>query len=251
MKNLSERIGYFDTIATEQAIKDYEEKFGKDNIYYIKLKELVEKQKAGDIITDAEYQALPCSGIANYWSAAHNYYIVNFNYSFFNSDFNGSVSLLYKFMDFLANVNFALCRESEICNWRADFKQWFLRFKEIRPDLQKQGEFVLQILEAVDPLKHNKIGSLLNIDRTIAPDIFDNAVLYFKIKATVYNVIEQQYADVKSLKAKDVMEILEISRRTLSRYVSDGKIIIDSNINGKYRYNKDSVFKLLRHDEIN
>ena len=47
------------------------------------------------------------------------------------------------------------------------------------------------------------------------------------------------------------MEILDISRRTLSRYVEAGTVLIDSNINGKYRYNKESVFKLLRHDKIN
>ena len=104
---------------------------------------------------------------------------------------------------------------------------------------------------AVNPIKHNEIGSLLNIDRSIAPDVFDNAVLYFKVRNTVYDAIEQQYADVKSLKAKDVMEILDISRRTLSRYVEAGTVLIDSNINGKYRYNKESVFKLLRHDKIN
>ena len=104
---------------------------------------------------------------------------------------------------------------------------------------------------AVNPIKHNEIDSLLNIDRSIAPDVFDNAVLYFKTRDKIYAAIEQQYADVKSLKAKDVMEILDISRRTLSRYVEAGTVLIDSNINGKYRYNKESVFKLLRHNKIN
>ena len=44
MKNLSEKIGYFNTIATEQAIKDYETKYNTDNPYYIKLKEIINKQ---------------------------------------------------------------------------------------------------------------------------------------------------------------------------------------------------------------
>lgn len=245
MKNLSEKIGYFNTIAVEQTIKEYEEKFGKDNAYYSKLKEIIEKQKAENIVTDSEYQAIPCCGAANYWSAAHNYHLVNFHYSFFNQTFDNSVSLLYKFMDFLANVNFILCRESEICNWKATFSQWFLRFKLHRPDLLNQGEFILQILEAVDPINHNSISSLLNIDRSIAPDIFDNAVTYFRTKETTYEAIKQKYAEVKSFKAKDVMDILAISRRTLSRYVASGIIIIDSTINGKYRYNKESVFNIL------
>lgn len=48
-----------------------------------------------------------------------------------------------------------------------------------------------------------------------------------------------------SLKAKEVMELLDISRQTLSNYVKQGLIKIDTVINGKYRYNKNSVFALL------
>ena len=53
-----------------------------------------------------------------------------------------------------------------------------------------------------------------------------------------------------SMKAKEVLQKLEISRPTLSRYVKQGLIKVDSNINGKYRYNKDSVEKLL-HNNVN
>ena len=42
-----------------------------------------------------------------------------------------------------------------------------------------------------------------------------------------------------------------INRLIDTEYVEAGTILIDSNINGKYRYNKESVFKLLRHDKIN
>ena len=52
------------------------------------------------------------------------------------------------------------------------------------------------------------------------------------------------------MKAKDVMQLLEISRPTLSRYVKQGLIKVDSVINGKYRYNKESVEQLL-HNNIN
>ena len=48
-----------------------------------------------------------------------------------------------------------------------------------------------------------------------------------------------------SLKAKDVMRVLNISRQTLSNYVKQGLIKIDARINGKYRYNRKSVYDLL------
>ena len=252
MKNLSEKIGYYETFAVRQAIQDYEEKYNTENPYYIKLKEIADKQDAGEIVTDDEYKSIPISGIPNYWSAADGYYFVNFHYAFFNKDHSlPRVSLLYKFLDFLANINFALCRETEVYNWLTSFTFWSSSFVLVRPDLKNIRDFIEQILGAINPIKHNEIDSLLNIDRSIAPDVFDNAVLYFKTRDKIYAAIEQQYADVKSLKAKDVMEILDISRRTLSRYVEAGTVLIDSNINGKYRYNKESVFKLLRHDKIN
>lgn len=47
------------------------------------------------------------------------------------------------------------------------------------------------------------------------------------------------------MKAKEVMQILNISRVTLWRYVKQGLIKVDSQINGQYRYNKESVLALL------
>lgn len=49
----------------------------------------------------------------------------------------------------------------------------------------------------------------------------------------------------KSLKAKEVMELLGISRQTLSNYVKQGLVKVDSTINGKYKYNKESVLALM------
>lgn len=50
----------------------------------------------------------------------------------------------------------------------------------------------------------------------------------------------------ESLKANEVMALLNISRPTLCHYVKKGLIAIDSNYTGKqYRYNKDSVMALL------
>ena len=52
--------------------------------------------------------------------------------------------------------------------------------------------------------------------------------------------------ETESLKAAEVMSMLNISRPTLCHYVKKGLITIDSNYTGKqYRYNKDSVMSLL------
>ena len=50
------------------------------------------------------------------------------------------------------------------------------------------------------------------------------------------------------MKAKEVMQILNISRVTLWRYVKQGLIKVDSQINGQYRYNKESVLRRAEYD---
>lgn len=47
------------------------------------------------------------------------------------------------------------------------------------------------------------------------------------------------------MRAKEVMKVLHISRSTLYRYVKQGLIKVDAEINGQYLYNKDSVMNLL------
>lgn len=49
------------------------------------------------------------------------------------------------------------------------------------------------------------------------------------------------------MKAKEVMELLRISRPTLCKYVKQGLIKVDSQINGQYRYNRESVEQLLNN----
>ena len=50
-----------------------------------------------------------------------------------------------------------------------------------------------------------------------------------------------------SLKANEVMALLNISRPTLCHYVKRGLIKIDTNYTGKqYRYNKESVLALMK-----
>ena len=47
------------------------------------------------------------------------------------------------------------------------------------------------------------------------------------------------------MKAKQVLNLLKITRPTLSKYVKEGKLSIDSKVNGQYNYNDQSVFSLL------
>ena len=47
------------------------------------------------------------------------------------------------------------------------------------------------------------------------------------------------------MKAKEVMKVLNISRRTLTRYVKQNLIKIDYEINGRYCYNEESVYGLV------
>ena len=47
------------------------------------------------------------------------------------------------------------------------------------------------------------------------------------------------------MKAKEVLDILKITRPTLCKYVKQGLVKIDAVINGQYRYNAESVYKLI------
>ncbi len=49
------------------------------------------------------------------------------------------------------------------------------------------------------------------------------------------------------MKSKEVLEALNITRPTLTKYVKTGLIKIDSEINGRYIYNDESVYKLLKN----
>jgi hypothetical protein len=83
------------------------------------------------------------------------------------------------------------------------------------------------------------------IDRSVCSKVFDNAIWYFKQKELEDTSLVNKYSGAMSLKAKDVMSLLGISRQTLSTYVKQGLVRIDSTVNGKYRYNKESVFALV------
>ncbi|SET09410.1 MerR HTH family regulatory protein [Anaerobranca gottschalkii DSM 13577] len=46
------------------------------------------------------------------------------------------------------------------------------------------------------------------------------------------------------MKSKEVLELLQISRPTLTKYVKEGLIKVSVLPNGRYDYDKDSVYKL-------
>lgn len=49
------------------------------------------------------------------------------------------------------------------------------------------------------------------------------------------------------MRAKEVLQLLNITRPTLCKYVKQGLVEIDSVINGQYRYNEESVRRLLKN----
>ena len=46
------------------------------------------------------------------------------------------------------------------------------------------------------------------------------------------------------MKSKEVLELLQITRPTLTKYVKEGLIKVNILPNGRYDYDKDSVYKL-------
>ena len=50
------------------------------------------------------------------------------------------------------------------------------------------------------------------------------------------------------MKAKEVLQILKVTRQTLTRYVKEGRVKVTLKENGQYDYDSDSVYKLLNKD---
>jgi hypothetical protein len=252
MTNLSEKLSYCDTTVLDRICTDLA------NPYYKVLSELANKQRQNKKVADSEYKKLPCCGLANYWSAANGYYSVNFHYNFFHTDYIDKKDLLEKFLSFLSVVDFTECRDSEAINWKSSFSYFINSWQDEMSEEDKiKSEFIINILQAIDPIANNTEKALDTINRDICPKLYDNALCYFKLKDRVKNLYIpllpkdyyiEKYSKAGSLKAKEVMNILSISRQTLSNYVKQGLVKIDTTINGKYRYNKESVFNLLEGD---
>ena len=50
------------------------------------------------------------------------------------------------------------------------------------------------------------------------------------------------------MKAKEVLQILKVTRQTLTKYVKEGRVKVTVKGNGQYDYDPDSVYKLLNKD---
>lgn len=50
------------------------------------------------------------------------------------------------------------------------------------------------------------------------------------------------------MKAKEVLQILKVTRQTLTKYVKEGCVKVTVKDNGQYDYDSDSVYKLLNKD---
>ena len=82
-------------------------------------------------------------------------------------------------------------------------------------------------------------------DNLLRDDSFADKVDILDVSNIRVRRIYKKAEDNSSMKAADVMKVLDITRQTLCRYVKNGKILIDSKINGQYRYNRNSVLALL------
>ena len=256
-RNLSEEVGYCDTSELEAiALKDQE------NAYYKAILKIIKKQKANEVVTNEEYAAIPIGSLGDNHSVAYGYFIVNFNYSrvvdeeklikFLSTiDFallgdceaiNMHDKLAYKFRDkysFDYNAHYDETLDKVVANIQ-DWEGWqALHFTDLEL-------FITKILELVDPRLNNTKSCLDNIDRRICPAIFDNVLDYFRLKEDYYEAIVEKYKNKNSLTAYEVLNILGISRRTLTRYVTTNKIKAEKGVNGRYKYNKESVINLLK-----
>lgn len=50
------------------------------------------------------------------------------------------------------------------------------------------------------------------------------------------------------MKAKEVLQLLKVTRQTLTKYVKEGSVKVTVKGNGQYDYDSDSVYKLLNKD---
>ena len=87
-------------------------------------------------------------------------------------------------------------------------------------------------------------------------DFFSDSLIHNKSFIDKVDILEISNVRIKkigkpsarssSMKAAEVMKLLDITRPTLCKYVKEGKIKTDACVNGQYRYNKESVYALIK-----
>ena len=102
------------------------------------------------------------------------------------------------------------------------------------------------------------LTDLLDYDMTrdYIEDFFSDTLIHDKSFIDKVDILDISNVRIKkigkpsarssSMKAAEVMKLLDITRQTLCKYVKEGKIKTDACVNGQYRYNKESVYALIK-----
>ena len=107
-----------------------------------------------------------------------------------------------------------------------------------------QEELAKYLLDSLD-MTHDYIEEFFS-DSLIHDKSFIDKVDILDISNVRIKKIGKPSARSSSMKAAEVMKLLGITRPTLCKYVKEGKIKTDACVNGQYRYNKESVYALIK-----
>ena len=110
-----------------------------------------------------------------------------------------------------------------------------------------QEELAKYLLDLLDyDMTHDYIEDFFS-DKLIHDKSFIDKVDILDISNVRIKKIGKPSARSSSMKAAEVMKLLDITRPTLCKYVKEGKIKTDACVNGQYRYNKESVYALIKN----
>ena len=110
-----------------------------------------------------------------------------------------------------------------------------------------QEELVKYLTDVLDyDMTHDYIEDFFS-DSLIHDKSFIDKVDILDISNVRIKKIGKPSARSNSMKAAEVMKLLDITRPTLCKYVKEGKIKTDACVNGQYRYNKESVYALIKN----
>ena len=110
-----------------------------------------------------------------------------------------------------------------------------------------QEELAKYLLDLLDyDMTHDYVEDFFS-DKLIHDKSFIDKVDILDISNVRIKKIGKSSARSSSMKAAEVMKLLGITRPTLCKYVKEGKIKTDACVNGQYRYNKESVYALIKN----
>ena len=109
-----------------------------------------------------------------------------------------------------------------------------------------QEELAKYLLGSLD-MTHDYVEDFFS-DNLIHDNSFIDKVDILDISNVRIKKIGKPSARSSSMKAAEVMKLLGITRPTLCKYVKEGKIKTDACVNGQYRYNKESVYALIKNN---